>query len=89
LGLDSALDQAIGADVLNAIARVTGGNFRLVQRLFSQIERVLTINGLASVTTEVIDAASETLVIGGVQGWFATSASLAELRQLPVLRHSR
>jgi hypothetical protein len=34
--------------------------------LFSQIERVLTINGLASVTTEVVDAASETLVIGGV-----------------------
>ena len=66
MGLDSALDQAIGADVLNAIARVTGGNFRLVQRLFSQIERVLTINGLASVTTEVVDAASETLVIGGV-----------------------
>jgi DNA transposition AAA+ family ATPase len=66
LGLDSALDQTIGADVLNAIARVTGGNFRLVQRLFSQIERVLTINGLASVTTEVIDAASETLVIGGL-----------------------
>jgi DNA transposition AAA+ family ATPase len=65
LGLDSALEQAIGADVLNAIARVTGGNFRLVQRLFSQIERVLTINGLANVTTEVVDAASETLVIGG------------------------
>ena len=62
LGLDSALDQAIGADVLNAIARVTGGNFRLVH---SQIERVLIINGLASVTTEVVDAAAETLVIGG------------------------
>ena len=66
LGLDSALDQAIAADVLNAIARVTDGNFRLVQRLFSQIERVLTINGLASITTEVVYAASETLVIGGV-----------------------
>ena len=34
------------AAVLNAIARVTGGNFRLIQRLFAQIDRVLAINGL-------------------------------------------
>src|SRR5207249_11817516 len=53
LKLDSAMDTA----VLNAIARVTGGNFRLIQRLFAQIDRVLAINGLATVTTDVVDAA--------------------------------
>jgi DNA transposition AAA+ family ATPase len=43
LQLDSAMDQGMDAAVLNAIARVTGGNFRLIQRLFAQIDRVLTI----------------------------------------------
>jgi hypothetical protein len=52
------------AAVLNAIARVTGGNFRLVERLFAQIERILAINALPTVTTEVVDVARERLVIG-------------------------
>jgi hypothetical protein len=51
LELDSAMDHALDADVLNTIARVTGGSFRLIQRLFAQIERVLTINELATVTS--------------------------------------
>jgi len=63
LQLDSAMDQGMDAAVLNAIARVTGGNFRLIQRLFAQIDRVLTINSLATVTTEVVDAARESLVV--------------------------
>jgi AAA domain-containing protein len=62
LNLDSAMDTA----VLNSIARVTGGNFRLVQRLFAQIDRVLTINSLATVTTEVVDAARESLVVSAL-----------------------
>src|SRR5712692_11717105 len=44
LQLDSAMDQGMDAAVLNAIARVTGDNFRLIQRLFAHIDRVLTIN---------------------------------------------
>jgi len=47
-----------------AIIRVTGGNFRLLDRLFGQIERVLKINKLDKVTSEVVDAARESLVIG-------------------------
>lgn len=47
-----------------AIARITRGNFRLLQRLFTQIERVLKINGLTVITSDVIDAARSTLVIG-------------------------
>jgi len=44
--------------------RVTGGNFRLVQRLFAQIERIVTINKLPAVTTEVVTLARERLVDG-------------------------
>jgi DNA transposition AAA+ family ATPase len=47
-----------------SIARITGGNFRLLQRLFVQIERILTINGLRVITDDVVEAARSTLVIG-------------------------
>jgi DNA transposition AAA+ family ATPase len=64
LGL--ALDDADFTDVqaIAAIARITGGNFRLLQRLFVQIGRILKINGLSAITDEVVEAARSTLVIG-------------------------
>jgi DNA transposition AAA+ family ATPase len=64
LGLDRALYEHTDTAVVNAIARVTGGNFRLVQRLFAQIERIVTINNLPAVTTEVVTLARERLVDG-------------------------
>jgi hypothetical protein len=64
LGLDMANDQHVDTAVINAIARVTGSNFRLVQRLFAQIERIVTINNLPAVTTEVVTLARERLVEG-------------------------
>ena len=51
-------------EAVAAIIRITGGNFRLVQRLFAQIARVLAINHLDRVTKEVVDAARESLVSG-------------------------
>ena len=51
---------------LAAIVRITGGNFRLLHRLLSQIGRILEINQLATVTVHVVDAARESLVIGTV-----------------------
>ena len=47
-----------------ALIRVTGGNFRLLHRLLSQVGRILEINGLGVVTREVVEAAREILVIG-------------------------
>jgi hypothetical protein len=46
------------------VIRVTGGNFRLLCRLLTQMERILAINKLASVTAAVVEAARENLVIG-------------------------
>lgn len=51
-------------EALSTIIRITGGNFRLLQRLFSQIERVMEINQLHTVTKEVVEAARESLIIG-------------------------
>jgi len=56
----------IDADVQAAIIRITGGNFRLLQRLLTQIARVVEINALSQVTREVVDAARESLVIGAM-----------------------
>ena len=57
-------DDFTDAQAIAAIARITRGNFRLLERLFPQIERVLRINELDTITNDVIEAAQSTLVIG-------------------------
>jgi DNA transposition AAA+ family ATPase len=51
-------------EALAAIIRVTGGNFRLLHRLLTQIARLIEINALQTVTRAVVEAARESLVIG-------------------------
>ncbi|GBR73717.1 AAA family ATPase [Acidiphilium acidophilum] len=58
-GADFTDSQAIAS-----IARITGGNFRLLHRLFVQIDRILKINGLSVITDDVVEAARSTLVVG-------------------------
>ena len=57
-------DDFTDAQAIAAIARVTRGNFRLLERLIPQIQRVLKINELDTITNDVIEAAQSTLVIG-------------------------
>jgi hypothetical protein len=43
---------------------MTGGNFRLLTRLLTQIQRVLEVNDLPVVSKEVVEAARDSLAIG-------------------------
>jgi DNA transposition AAA+ family ATPase len=62
LSLDSA--DFTDTQAIAAISRITNGNFRLLHRLFVQIERILRINELSVMTEDVVEAARSTLVIG-------------------------
>jgi len=62
LSLDSA--DFTDTQAMAAISRITRGNFRLLHRLFVQIERILQINELQVITEDVVEAARSTLVIG-------------------------
>ena len=64
LGLQLGDADFTDHQAIASIARITGGNFRLLHRLFVQIERILKINELSLVTDEVVEAARSTLVIG-------------------------
>jgi DNA transposition AAA+ family ATPase len=61
-----SLDRADFTDTqaMAAISRLTNGHFRLLHRLFVQIERILRLNELHVITEDVVEAARSTLVIG-------------------------
>jgi len=64
LGTSIKYESFSDYEAFNAITKITGGNFRLIQRLFSQIERIMEINRLEKITTEAIETARDILVIG-------------------------
>ncbi|EAD4041847.1 ATP-binding protein, partial [Listeria monocytogenes] len=51
-------------DAINRIIKLTNGNFRLLQRLFTQIDRIMEINNLEKISSDVVQAARESLIIG-------------------------
>ena len=57
-------DADLSAEAIAAVIRVTGGNFRLLNRLLTQIGRILEVNGLCEVTLAMVQAVRENLVIG-------------------------
>jgi DNA transposition AAA+ family ATPase len=58
--------EPLDAETVAAVIRITGGNFRLLNRLLTQMERILEVNALQQVTKTVVEAARESLVIGQV-----------------------
>lgn len=64
LGLNLDTADFTDTQATAAIARITSGNFRLLNRLFTQIERIMRINELTVVTSDIVEAARSTLVIG-------------------------
>ena len=54
----------IAPEVVAAITRLTRGNFRLLSRLLTQMQRVVQINQLSEFSIEVVETARENLVIG-------------------------
>lgn len=64
LRLSVQLEDFANYEAVTSFIKITCGNFRLIQRLFTQIERILEINNLETITTEVVEAARDSLVIG-------------------------
>lgn len=64
LGLVFDAENTEDVAALALASQITRGNFRLIERLFAQVERILSVNQLRQVTPEVVEAAREGLVIG-------------------------
>jgi hypothetical protein len=64
LGYTLHINDFTDMEAVAAIVRITDGNFRLLHRLFAQIERIIQINKLQTVSKEVVETAREGLVIG-------------------------
>lgn len=64
LGIDLKLEDFSDYEAITTIIKITKGNFRLIHRLFAQIDRILKINNLNVITVDVVEAARDSLVIG-------------------------
>jgi len=64
LGIDIKLEDFSDYEAITTIIKITKGNFRLIHRLFAQIDRILRINQMDKITVEVVEAARDSLVIG-------------------------
>lgn len=64
LNVQMNMDRFQDVEAVSAFIRMTRGNFRLMNRLLTQIQRLMEINQLKTITLEVVEAARDMLVIG-------------------------
>jgi DNA transposition AAA+ family ATPase len=57
-------DALLAPEVIATLIRMSGGNFRLLTRLLTQVERILKVNQSEIVSKEIVTAARDSLVIG-------------------------
>jgi len=63
-GLHFDPDCLEAVEALAAVIRITRGNFRLMERLFTQMQRIMALNQVDAVSPAVVEAARDCLVIG-------------------------
>ena len=63
-GLSLQAEDFTDTEAVATMIHLTGGNFRLLNRLCTEIERVLRVNKMHLVTKEVVETASQDLVYG-------------------------
>ncbi len=56
--------EPFAPEIVARIVQMTEGNFRLLSRLLTQLERVLDVNEAEQVSLPILEAARESLVIG-------------------------
>jgi len=56
--------EPLAPEIVARIVQMTEGNFRLLSRLLTQLERVLDVNDAEQVSLPILEAARESLVIG-------------------------
>ena len=69
LGLQLDRADFIHAQAIVSNARITGGNFRLLRRLFLQIELVFKVNELTVFTDNLVNSDRSTHIIGVSSLW--------------------
>jgi tRNA(Ile)-lysidine synthase TilS/MesJ len=62
--LELKLPLTADDEVSKAIMRIVNGNFRMLIRIFSEIERLQKLNCFTMITPEVVEVARKSLFLG-------------------------